>query len=110
MLCIRLREWIWWASKARNVLENNIQNSIINILVTKPNALYVNIHQNWVVFYVVGILVYIQTLNLKSFNVNKHLLISLMYIRHSIKTSTHQQESFLKKFSILYVAQLFLSF
>ena len=68
MLCIKLREWIWWDLKARNVLENNIQNSIIiNILVTKPNALYVNIHLNWVVFYVVGILVYIQTLNLIKF-------------------------------------------
>lgn len=68
MLCIKLREWIWWALKARNVLENNIQNSIIiNILVTKPNALYVNIHLNWVVFYVVGTLVYIQTLNLIKF-------------------------------------------
>ena len=68
MLYIKLREWIWWALKARNVLENNIQNSIIiNVLVTKPNALYVNIHLNWVVFYVVGILVYIQTLNLIKF-------------------------------------------
>ena len=50
------------------LLENNIQNSIINnILVAKPNALYVNIHLNWVVFYIVGILVYIQTLNLIKF-------------------------------------------
>ena len=68
MLCVKLREWIWWASKARNVLENNIQNSIINnILVAKPNALYVNIHLNWVVFYIVGILAYFQTLNLIKF-------------------------------------------